>query len=83
MSTGPLRPDSRPWMPTPLGAIVRGFVAGAIGTAAMDTLLFARYRREGGQSSAEVWELSEGLTSWEEAPAPYGRSERNRQCLVP
>ena len=67
---GVSQPDSRLWIPTPLGAIACGLVAGAIGTAAMDTLLFPRYRREGGESSAEAWELSEGITSSEEAPAP-------------
>ena len=36
----------------------------------MDTLLFARFRRHGGSSSAEQWETSAGLTSWEGAPAP-------------
>jgi len=55
---------------TPLGAVVRGFVAGAIGTAAMDTLQFARYRGGGGKSSPKEWEFSEGLSSWEQAPAP-------------
>jgi hypothetical protein len=57
-------------MPTPVGAVVRGMAAGALGTAAMDTLLFARYRRGGGESSAEDWELSSGLSTWEDAPAP-------------
>ena len=55
---------------TPLGAIARGLVAGAVGTAAMDTFLFARYRRDGGDSSAAEWESSAGVTSWEQAPAP-------------
>jgi len=55
---------------TPVGAVARGLLAGAVGTAAMDTLLFARYRRNGGNSSAAEWELSAGVTSWEEAPAP-------------
>ncbi len=36
----------------------------------MDALLFARYRRGGGESSLEEWEFSKGLSSWEEAPAP-------------
>jgi hypothetical protein len=55
---------------TPLGAIARGLVSGAIGTAAMDTLLFARYRRGGGELAFGDWELSSGLSSWEDAPAP-------------
>ena len=55
---------------TPLGAIVGGLVAGAIGTAAMDTFLFARYRRGGGESEFSDWELSAGVSNWDEAPAP-------------
>ena len=54
---------------TPLGAVARGLVAGAIGTVAMDSLLFARYRR-GGRQYFEPWEFSSGLASWENAPAP-------------
>ncbi|MGN6166971.1 MAG: hypothetical protein ACTHQQ_02200, partial [Solirubrobacteraceae bacterium] len=55
---------------TPVGAVVRGLLAGAVGTAAMDMVLFVRYRRGGGKSSAEAWEFSEGLSGWEDAPAP-------------
>jgi Protein of unknown function (DUF1440) len=55
---------------TPVGAVARGLVAGALGTAAMDAFLFARYRRDGGSSSALAWESSAGVTGWEEAPAP-------------
>ena len=54
----------------PLGAVARGLVAGALGTAAMDTFLFARYRAGGGDSSAFEWESSAGVTNWDEAPAP-------------
>ena len=55
---------------TPLGAVLRGLVAGAVGTAVMDALLYARYRRGGGSSPFKDWELSSGVTTWEEAPAP-------------
>jgi len=55
---------------TPLGAVARGVVAGAVGTAAMDALLFARYRGDGGDSGFEAWESSAGLDSWDQAPAP-------------
>ncbi|MEV4349505.1 hypothetical protein AB0J83_34020 [Actinoplanes sp. NPDC049596] len=55
---------------TPLGAVVRGLVAGAIGTLAMDTLLYRRYRRGGGQDSFQTWEFSATVKTWEDAPAP-------------
>ncbi len=55
---------------TPLGAIARGVLAGAAGTAAMDALLFARYRKGGGDSSFARWEFSSGISDWEQAPAP-------------
>ena len=55
---------------TPVGAVVRGLLAGAVGTAAMDTFLFVRYRRGGGKERPEEWESSEDLSSWEDAPAP-------------
>ena len=55
---------------TPIGAVTRGLVAGAVGTAAMDALLFARYRFGGGKSRFAAWEFSSGLTSWDDAPAP-------------
>jgi len=45
-------------------------VAGAFGMAAMDALLFARYRRGGGDNSLEAWELSSDVSGWEQAPAP-------------
>jgi hypothetical protein len=55
---------------TPVGAVVPGLIAGAVGTAAMDAVLFARYRRGGGESGLIDWESSAGLASWEKAPAP-------------
>jgi hypothetical protein len=53
-----------------LGSIVRGVEASALGTLAMDTLLYRRYRRDGGTSGFVGWESSEGVSSWEQAPAP-------------
>jgi hypothetical protein len=53
-----------------LNSIVRGAIAGALGTLSMDTLLYRRYRRADGQSSFLAWETSEGVESWEAAPAP-------------
>lgn len=55
---------------TPLGAVVRGMVAGAVGTLAMDAVWYRRYRRGGGTDSFPRWELAIGLDSWENAAAP-------------
>src|SRR4029079_13517109 len=55
---------------TLFGALVRGGVAGAVGTLAMDLLWYARYRREGGESGFVEWESSAGLDNWANAPAP-------------
>ena len=56
--------------PTPLGAVVRGAAAGAVGTLAMDAVWYRRYRQGGGTQSFAQWEFSCGLTSWDGAPAP-------------
>ncbi|HEX4100534.1 MAG TPA: hypothetical protein VHY21_08330 [Pseudonocardiaceae bacterium] len=60
---------------TPLGAVVRGAAAGAVGTIAMDLLWFSRYKRNGGDSGFVDWEFAAGLNSWDGAPAPaqFGR----------
>jgi hypothetical protein len=55
---------------TPLGAVARGLVAGAVGTAAMDALWFLRYRRGGGEARPTAWEFSADVSDWEQAPAP-------------
>jgi hypothetical protein len=54
---------------TPLGAVGRGLAAGAVGTLAMDGLLYVRYRRGGGKRDFLTWEFSADLSSWDDAPA--------------
>ncbi len=50
---------------------VRGAIAGAIATTAMDLVLFRRYRAEGGESEVRTWEFSTSATDFgEDAPAP-------------
>ena len=51
-------------------SILRGVEASAVGTLAMDTLLYRRYRNNGGGETFAAWEFSDGIQSWEEAPAP-------------
>jgi hypothetical protein len=55
---------------TPAGAVVRGVVAGAVGTLGMDLALYAKYRVRGGTDGFKAWELSAGISDWEQAPAP-------------
>lgn len=55
---------------TPVGAVVAGLAAAAVGTLAMDLTLFARYKRDGGKSGFRDWELSAEVESWDQAPAP-------------
>ncbi len=53
-----------------LGSMVRGAAASAVGTLAMDVSLYLRYRRDGGDAAFPSWESSEGIVTWEDAPAP-------------
>jgi hypothetical protein len=53
-----------------LGSILRGVAASAVGTLAMDAWLYREDRRDGGKAGFPAWESSEGLASWENAPAP-------------
>jgi hypothetical protein len=55
---------------TPLGAVVRGVIAGAVGTLAMDLVWYGRYRRGGGEESFFDWEFSTSTDDYDEASAP-------------
>jgi hypothetical protein len=66
----------------PIGAVVRGLLAGAAGTAVMDGVWYARYRRDGGTSSFPEWETAAGLNSWEDAPAPAQVGKRVVEGLL-
>jgi hypothetical protein len=50
--------------------IVAGALAGAVGTAAMDLLLYQRYRRDGGKGTFGQWELATDVMGWDDASAP-------------
>jgi hypothetical protein len=66
----------------PLGAIPRGLAAAAVGTLAMDALLYRRYKNDGGQSGFTAWETSAGLHNWEDAPAPAKVGKRMVETLL-
>jgi hypothetical protein len=59
-----------------LGSIRRGVVASASGTLAMDASLYRGYQHDGGNAAFPSWEFSEGLVSWENAPAPALAAKR-------
>jgi hypothetical protein len=61
---------------SPMGAVARGALAGAVRTAAMGLIWFARYRRGGGTSTFIDWEFDRGLQDWEAAPAPAQMGRR-------
>ncbi len=54
---------------TPLGAVVGGFLAGAVGTVALDAYQYLRYKRSGGTDSPLAWEFPP-VENWQQAPAP-------------
>jgi hypothetical protein len=49
---------------------VRGAIAGAVGTAAMDLVWYRRYRRGGGRDSFLRWEFGGDVLGWADASAP-------------
>jgi uncharacterized membrane protein YagU involved in acid resistance len=61
--------DARQHPLTPLAAVVGGALAGVVGTAAMDAVLYARYRRGGGKEAPLAWEFPP-TESWQQASAP-------------
>jgi hypothetical protein len=67
---------------SPLGAVVTGLIAGAVGTFAMDLLWFGRYKRGGGTSGFMDWEFSAGLKDWESAPVPAKVGKRFYEVLL-
>lgn len=52
-----------------LGRVVKGALAGAVGTAAMDALWYRRYRQGGGEADFTEWEFTDA-DSLDDAGAP-------------
>jgi hypothetical protein len=65
-----------------LGSAVRGVAASAPGTLAMDASLYRRYRRDGGDADFPAWESSEGLATWQNAPAPALVAKRLLEAVL-
>lgn len=67
---------------TPIGAIVKGVVAGLIGTMAMDLVWYARYRASGGGQGFTAWDSAAGVESYDGAPAPAQVGRRVAEGLL-
>jgi len=65
-----------------VGRAVRGAIAGAVGTAAMDLLLYVRYRRGGGKDPFLRWELAGGVMGWADASAPGQLGEKVERAVT-
>jgi hypothetical protein len=50
--------------------LLTGALGGAVGTAAMDAVLYLRYRRGGGQQGPLEWEFSSSVKTWDGVSAP-------------
>jgi hypothetical protein len=67
--------------PTPLGAVVAGAVAGAVGTVAMDVVWYVRHRRGGGTTGPLAWEFG-GVDGWDDVSAPGQVGKRVAEGFV-
>ncbi len=67
---------------TPLGATARGALSGAMGTALMDLVGYARYKRGGGDSDLITYEFQPTLHDWSKASAPGQVGKRLYEGLL-
>ena len=68
-------------MPTPLGATLRGMLAGAVGTAAMDGYWYARARAGGSTASFLSWEFT-APQDWDKISAPGQLGRRLAEAVI-
>jgi hypothetical protein len=62
--------------------LAAGALAGVLGTAAMDLLLYGRYRRDGGKDGLWRWEFAGEVTSWQDASAPGKLGQRALRAVI-
>ena len=62
--------------------VVAGLVAGAVGTAAMDAVLYRRYRRGGGTDGAWEWESATAVVGWDGASAPGKVGQKVERVVI-
>jgi hypothetical protein len=61
--------DTREQPLSPLAAVAGGLLAGVVGTALMDAVRYARYRRGGGTDRPMAWEFPP-IENWQRASDP-------------
>jgi hypothetical protein len=66
---------------TPLGAVLRGALAGATGIIMMDTVGYIRYRRGGGTSDPLSWEFGQPQ-DWDKVSTPGQVGKRLLECFT-
>jgi hypothetical protein len=62
--------------------LVAGALAGGVGTAAMDTLLYRRFRRDGGTDAPWKWESAAGVSDWESTSAPGKLGQKVERAVI-
>jgi len=62
--------------------LAAGALAGLVGTAAMDLVLYGRYRRDGGKDGLWRWEFAGGVMSWHDASAPGKLGQRALRTVI-
>jgi len=67
---------------SPLGVLGRGLAAAGVGTAAMDAVLYTRYRRDGGEQGWWAWETGAELRQWDDASTPGLVGKRVLEALL-
>jgi hypothetical protein len=67
---------------TPFGAVLRGMVAGAVGTVAMDGVRYARQPQPEQAPGFVAWEKGEQVSGWEDAPAFAQVGKRTAEGLL-
>jgi hypothetical protein len=62
--------------------LAAGALAGVVGTAAMDLVLYERYRRHGGKEGLWRWEFAGDVLSWQDASAPGQLGQRALRAAI-
>jgi hypothetical protein len=65
-----------------IASMITGVDASALGTLAMDALLYRRYHGEEGKAGFLAWESSAGVETWDNAPAPALVAKRLIETVI-